>query len=168
MNKRSHAIIVLTTVCALVLLCATIATGASAAASRPVAVKPSVARQHNQTNSVDSRQQPLANLDKVLKQASEVKVDAIADPKLTANLTNMFSEMANNMRKMLMENKRLQVQVQETLARVQNTTGFNATALQQQAMATALNQNETRARINSMLSIADTSGLSKQLTNMSG
>lgn len=81
--------------------------------------------------------QPLANLDKVLKQASGVKVDAIVDNKLAANVTNALNDMAQNLRKMFVENKRLTMQVQDLMGRVQNVTGVNSTnalgAIQQQA-----------------------------------
>lgn len=74
---------------------------------------------------------PLANMDKVMKVASNVKFDSITDPKLASNVTNALNEMANNLRKMFMENRRLSAQVQDVLQRVQNatnSTGTNATA----------------------------------------
>lgn len=81
--------------------------------------------------------QPLANFDKILKQASGVKVDAIVDNKLASNVTNALNDMAQNLRKMLVENRRLSMQVQDLMSRVQNVTGVNATntisAIQQQA-----------------------------------
>ena len=81
--------------------------------------------------------QPLAGLDRMLKQANGVKVDAMVDNKLAANVTNALSEMALNLRKMFVENRRLSQQVQELINRVQNATGVNATNtianMQQQA-----------------------------------
>ena len=82
-------------------------------------------------------QQPLAELDKMLKQANGVKVDAIVDNKLASNVTKVLNDMATNLRKMFVENRRLNVQVQDLFSRVQNATGVNATntfgSIQQQA-----------------------------------
>ena len=81
--------------------------------------------------------QPLANLDKMLRQANGVKVDAIVDNKLASNVTNALNDMAQNLRKMFVENRRLTMQVQDLIGRVQNVTGVNATnalgTIQQQA-----------------------------------
>lgn len=128
------------------------------AASAPRAAKPIAANKTTaETLSKQQRQQPLANLDKVIKQASEVKMDAITDPKLTSNLTSVFNEMANNMRKMFMENKRLQMQVQETLVKVQNATGINATTIQSQMT----NQTDARVRFNNLLNSVDPSVITR-------
>lgn len=74
------------------------------------------------------QQQPLAALDKILKQANGVRVDAIVDNKLASNVTNALNEMALNLRKLFMENRRLTSQVQEVIQQVQNVTGVNATS----------------------------------------
>lgn len=74
-----------------------------------------------------NQQQPLANLDKVLRQTNGVQIDAIVDNKIASNMTTMLSDMASNLRKMFMENRRLSMQVQDVLNRVQNATGVNAT-----------------------------------------
>lgn len=86
--------------------------------------------------------QPLASLDKMLSQVNGVKVDAIMDPKVTSNVTNLLNEMAMNMRKVLFENRRISSQVQDVLHRVQNATGVNATTAinnMQQPLANASN-----------------------------
>lgn len=99
-------------------------------------------------NNANNNNQPLSGLDRMLKQANGVKVDAIVDNKLAQNVTNALNEMAMNLRKMISENRRLNQQVQELVNRVQNATGVNATStfgnLQQQAsnfsnMANSLN-----------------------------
>jgi len=93
----------------------------------------------NLVNAKDSSsdQQPLTNLDGVLKQANGLKVDSIVDGKLASNVTNTLNEMALNLRKMFVENRRLSSQVQDVLQRMQNVTGINATntisKIQQQA-----------------------------------
>lgn len=88
-------------------------------------------------NNANGNNQPLAGLDRMLKQANGVKVDAIVDNKLASNVTNALNDMAMNLRKMFAENRRLNQQVQELVTRVQNATGVNATNtfgnLQQQA-----------------------------------
>ena len=90
-----------------------------------------------QAKETQQNNQPLAGLDRMLKQANGVKVDAIVDNKLATNVTNALNEMAMNLRKMFAENRRLNQQVQELVNRVQNATGVNATNtfgnLQQQA-----------------------------------
>lgn len=89
----------------------------------------------------NSQQQPLANLDKILRQTNGVQIDAIMDNKLATNVTNALSDMASNLRKMFAENRRLSVQVQDVLNRVQNATGVNATktiSSLQQANVTSL------------------------------
>lgn len=82
-------------------------------------------RDTNQTG--NGPQQPLANLDKILSQFSGAKVDPIVDNKLAANVTNVLNEMATSLSKMFMENRRLTSQLEETMRRVQNATGMNAT-----------------------------------------
>lgn len=83
-----------------------------------------------------SNQQPLSQLDKILKQTNNIRVDSVMDSKLTSNVTQTLNEMAMNLRKMFMENRRLSNQVQDVLQRMQNATGVNATntinSLQQQ------------------------------------
>jgi hypothetical protein len=85
----------------------------------------------------NANNQPLSGLDKMLRQANGLKIDAIVDNKIASNVTNALTEMANNLRKMMMENRRLNQQVQELVIRFQNVTGANATSslgnLQQQA-----------------------------------
>lgn len=82
-------------------------------------------------------QQPLSQLDKILKQTNNVRVDSVVDSKLASNVTQTLNEMAMNLRKMFMENRRLSNQVQDVLQRMQNVTGVNATntisSIQQQA-----------------------------------
>lgn len=81
--------------------------------------------------------QPLANVDKIMKQANNMRMDSLVDSKLASNMTNTLNDMAMNLRKMFMENRRLSSQIQEVMSRVQNATGVNATSamnnLQQQA-----------------------------------
>lgn len=83
------------------------------------------------------QEQPLANLDKVIRQANGIKIDSLMDSKLASNVTNTLNEMAMNLRKMFMENRRLSSQVQDVIKRMQNATGVNATStvnsFQQQA-----------------------------------
>lgn len=81
------------------------------------------------TKETQPQAQPLAGLDKMLKQANGVKLDAIIDNKLASNVTNALNDMAQNLRKMFIENRRLTMQVQELVNRVQNATGVNARAL---------------------------------------
>lgn len=81
----------------------------------------------NKNSNQGQQQAPLGNLDNMLKQANGVKVDAIMDSKMASNVTNALNDMAMNLRKMFMENRRLSNQVQEVLQRVQNATGVNAT-----------------------------------------
>lgn len=92
-------------------------------------------------------QQPLGQLEKVLKQTNGIKMDAIMDQKLASNVTNALNEMALNLRKMFVENRRLTSQVQDVLQRLQNTTGVNATStfntIQQQAANPAVINNIT-------------------------
>ena len=89
-----------------------------------------------QTGSGNS-QQPLSNLDKIVRQTNGLRIDSILDNKMASNVTSTLNEMAMNLRKMILENRRLSSQVQEVLVRVQNVTGLNATSavsnLQQQA-----------------------------------
>lgn len=84
----------------------------------------------------NNNNQPLAGLEKVLKQVSSVKAESIVDNKMANNVTSTLNEMAMNLRRMFVENRRLNQQVQELVTRVQNTTGLNATStigsLQQQ------------------------------------
>lgn len=88
-------------------------------------------------NQAAGQQQPLAGFDKILGQASVVRMDTFTDNRMTSNLTNALNEMALNLRKIVVENRRLNTQVQELMSRVQNSTGINATStignLQQQA-----------------------------------
>lgn len=81
--------------------------------------------------------QPLAGLDKMLKQANGVKLDAIVDNKLATNVTSALNDMAQNLGKIFIENRRLNMQVQDLISRVQNATGINAAstlgAIRQQA-----------------------------------
>lgn len=83
------------------------------------------------------QEQPLANLDKVIRQANGIKIDPLMDSKLASNVTNTLNDMAMNLRKMFMENRRLSSQVQDVIKRMQNATGVNATStvnsFQQQA-----------------------------------
>lgn len=115
--------------------------------------------QVNQAKEAGSQSnQPLGALDKVLKQASTIRMDSVVDNKLASNMTNTLNEMAMNLRKMFMENRRLSSQVQEVMTRVQNVSGINATNtisnLQQQApnitslanMANSMNLTNTLAR----------------------
>lgn len=75
----------------------------------------------------NNQQQPLANLDKILRQANGVQMDAIMDNRLAANVSNALNDMALNLRKLFTENRKLSMQVQDVLNRVQNATGVNAT-----------------------------------------
>lgn len=100
----------------------------------------------NRAQSNDNKNQPLGNLDKLLRQSNApMRIDNLMDNKLATNITNMLSEMALNMNKMVLENKRLTSQLQEVITRVQNSTGINGTnaitKLQQQApnITTSLN-----------------------------
>lgn len=101
------------------------------------------------------QQQPLAQLDKVIRQANGIKVDSIVDSKLASNVTNTLNEMALNLRKMFMENKRLSNQVQDVLQRMQNATGVNATStingLQQQASNMSSMSNLNNLNVNNMM-----------------
>lgn len=74
-----------------------------------------------------TNQQPLSQLDKILKQTNSGRVDSVVDSKLASNVTQTLNEMAMNLRKMFMENRRLSNQVQDVLQRMQNVTGVNAT-----------------------------------------
>lgn len=108
-----------------------------------------------------NQNQPLANMDKVLKQVSNVRMDSVVDNRLASNMTSTLNEMAMNLRKMFMENRRLSGQIQEVMTRVQNVSGINATStisnLQQQApnissltnMANNMNLSSTLARFQS-------------------
>lgn len=74
------------------------------------------------------QQQPLASLDKVVRQANGIRLDSLMDNKLASNVSITLNEMAMSLRKMFMENRRLSSQVQDVLLRVQNATGVNATS----------------------------------------
>ena len=86
-----------------------------------------------------SNNQPLANLDKVLRQTNNVANEALANTKLVSNMTNALNDMAAKLRKMFAENRRLNTQIQSLVTRVQNSTGLNTTTtslnntIQQQA-----------------------------------
>lgn len=91
--------------------------------------------------------QPMSNLDKLIRQSSaQVKLDNLLDSKLTSNLSSVLNEVAMSINKMVLENRRLTAQVQEVMARVQNTTGINGTTtmvrIQQQTpnMTKSINQ----------------------------
>lgn len=96
-------------------------------------------------NPKQQQQQPLANVDKIIRQASGNlgQLDSVIDPKAVSNMTNVLNEMAANLRKMFSENKKIQQQMQEVLNRVSNTTGINATnamtTMQQQAANIPMN-----------------------------
>lgn len=96
-------------------------------------------------NSKQQQQQPLASVDKMIRQASGNlgQVNAAIDEKTVNNMTSVLNEMAANLRKMFMENKKMQQQMQEVLTRVSNGTGINATSvmttMQQQAANAPMN-----------------------------
>lgn len=106
----------------------------------------------------NNQPQPLENLDKVIRQANGMKFDSMMDSKLASNVSTTLNEMAMNLRKMFMENRRLSSQVQDVLKRMQNATGVNATSainnFQQQTNLTSLNNlsNLSNTNLSSVLS----------------
>lgn len=96
-------------------------------------------------------EQPLANLDKIMRQANGVKLDSVMDPKLTSNVTNTLNEMAMNLRKMFMENRRLSSQVQDVLQRMQNATGVNVTNSMNNLQQQATSMNASNINLNNLI-----------------
>lgn len=106
-----------------------------------------------QVDAKESNQQPLGNLDKVLQQVNGTQMtETLMDAKLASNMTNALNEMAMNLRKMFAENRRLTVQVQDVIQRVQNATGVNSTTALGKANQQALLNLSNPNSINNLLS----------------
>lgn len=77
--------------------------------------------------------QPLASLNAAVRQLGSM------DSKTMANVTSALEQVANNMRKMLEDNARIQSDVKNFLLAVQNTTGVNMTAAANNLRTQSLN-----------------------------
>lgn len=104
--------------------------------------------EQQQQQSKDNRNQPLSNLNHLLKQNNNIKLDTIVNDKMVSNMTIAFNEMALNFGKMLGENKRLSNQIQEVVQRVQNVTGVNANSTIKNIQQQANNSNMSLASFN--------------------
>lgn len=82
----------------------------------------------NQGDNKQQNQQPLANIDKLLRQNNGLRLDSFTDGPMASSLSKAFTESLSGFRR-IFEDKKVVAQFQENVQRVQNTTGVNATNL---------------------------------------
>lgn len=104
----------------------------------------------------DQRQQPLSNADAMLREVNQSGLRGV-NQKALANMTDLLNDMAANMRKMFSENKKMQQQMQEVLARVSNATGVNATGVAASVQERAANVPMNLTTVNGLGSLLPSS-----------